>query len=176
VLNSQNFDETFLDMEPVVKDVEEDGEQTGTDHSEGEDSVATSPQSHSPSVHEADVVDQATEAQSATHPAEVAREGTKPAAERLRPTKTTEPSAPTKRSSAEVPRPSVSSQKSGTPKPEKLAVPPKYLTFRKRRERPGIVALDKRLGDGIDECTGPEAVGDQGFAPADVSKKRSRSK
>lgn len=63
--DTQNFDEAFLDMEPVVKDAE-DGEsqtdtdqdrQTDTDRTEGEDSVATPSQSRSPSVHaqEADI-------------------------------------------------------------------------------------------------------------------------
>ncbi|KAI0789507.1 hypothetical protein C8Q75DRAFT_807136 [Abortiporus biennis] len=55
--DTQNFDDTFLDMEPVIKD--EDDEQTDTDQdrqtdadrTDGEDSVATPSQSRSPSVH-----------------------------------------------------------------------------------------------------------------------------
>ncbi|KAI0095018.1 hypothetical protein BDY19DRAFT_879347 [Irpex rosettiformis] len=54
--DTQNFDDTFLDMEPVIKD-EDDGEQTDTDpqtdneRTDGEDSATTPSQSRSSSVH-----------------------------------------------------------------------------------------------------------------------------
>ncbi|CAL1694869.1 unnamed protein product [Somion occarium] len=56
--DTQNFDDTFLDMEPVIKDEHEndqtdtDGDrQTDAERTDGEDSVATPSQSRSPSVH-----------------------------------------------------------------------------------------------------------------------------
>ncbi|KAI0082131.1 hypothetical protein K474DRAFT_1586259 [Panus rudis PR-1116 ss-1] len=55
--DTQNFDDTFLDMEPVIKDENDDNtdtdqdRQTDTDRTDGEDSVATPSQSRSPSVH-----------------------------------------------------------------------------------------------------------------------------
>lgn len=56
--DTQNFDDTFLDMEPVIKDENENDQtdtdqerQTDTDRTDGEDSVATPSQSRSPSVH-----------------------------------------------------------------------------------------------------------------------------
>ncbi|THH30223.1 hypothetical protein EUX98_g3957 [Antrodiella citrinella] len=63
--DTQNFDDTFLDMEPVIKDDQEDNDQTDTDQdrqtdtdrTDGEDSVATPSQSRSPSVHPDDEVD-----------------------------------------------------------------------------------------------------------------------
>lgn len=54
--DTQNFDDTFLDMEPVIKD-EEDGDQTDTDpqtdneRTDEEDSATTPSQSRSSSVH-----------------------------------------------------------------------------------------------------------------------------
>ena len=62
--DTQNFDDTFLDMEPVIKDEEEqtDTDQEGqTDTTDGEDGAITPSQSRSPSVHpdedEVDVFD-----------------------------------------------------------------------------------------------------------------------
>ena len=65
--DTQNFDDTFLDMEPVIKDendndltdTDQEGRQTDTDRTDGEDSVTTPSQSRSPSVHplEDDTVD-----------------------------------------------------------------------------------------------------------------------
>lgn len=61
--DTQNFDDTFLDMEPVIKDdhdndqTDTDQGQTDTDRTDGEDSVATPSQSRSPSVHPDDDVD-----------------------------------------------------------------------------------------------------------------------
>ncbi|KAH9854371.1 hypothetical protein C2E23DRAFT_818469 [Lenzites betulinus] len=53
--DTQNFDDTFLGMEPVINDENEDAdtdaERTDTDRTDGEDSVATPSQSRSPSVH-----------------------------------------------------------------------------------------------------------------------------
>ncbi|EIW63835.1 kinase-like protein [Trametes versicolor FP-101664 SS1] len=53
--DTQNFDDTFLGMEPVINDeneeVDTDAERTDTDRTDGEDSVATPSQSRSPSVH-----------------------------------------------------------------------------------------------------------------------------
>lgn len=55
--DTQNFDETFLDMEPVIQDDQElaeesdrSGDRTDTDKTDGEDSVQTPAQSRSPSV------------------------------------------------------------------------------------------------------------------------------
>ncbi|TCD64739.1 hypothetical protein EIP91_003661 [Steccherinum ochraceum] len=59
--DTQNFDDTFLDMEPVIKDDHDNDQtdtdqdrQTDTDRTDGEDSVATPSQSRSPSVHPTD--------------------------------------------------------------------------------------------------------------------------
>ncbi|OSD01215.1 hypothetical protein PYCCODRAFT_1445901 [Trametes coccinea BRFM310] len=56
--DTQNFDDTFLDMEPVINDGNEDPEtdadRTDTERTDGEDSVATPSQSRSPSVHPAE--------------------------------------------------------------------------------------------------------------------------
>ncbi|KAI8981299.1 hypothetical protein BD414DRAFT_516220 [Trametes punicea] len=56
--DTQNFDDTFLDMEPVINDEndepETDAERTDAERTDGEDSVATPSQSRSPSVHPAD--------------------------------------------------------------------------------------------------------------------------
>ncbi|TDL20933.1 hypothetical protein BD410DRAFT_790285 [Rickenella mellea] len=55
--DTQNFDDAFLDMEPVIQDETEQtesdtgGEPTDTDKTDGEDSVRTPAQSRSPSVH-----------------------------------------------------------------------------------------------------------------------------
>ncbi|KAI0319479.1 hypothetical protein OF83DRAFT_1170172 [Amylostereum chailletii] len=55
--DTQNFDDTFLDMEPVINDVTEgedtdqEGGATDTDRTDGEDSVATPSQSRSSSAH-----------------------------------------------------------------------------------------------------------------------------
>ncbi|KAI0066631.1 hypothetical protein BV25DRAFT_1412135 [Artomyces pyxidatus] len=54
--DTQNFDDTFLDMEPVINDddgMDTDGErdQTDVERTDGEDSVATPSQSRSSSVH-----------------------------------------------------------------------------------------------------------------------------
>ncbi|KAA1478095.1 kinase-like protein [Dentipellis sp. KUC8613] len=55
--DTQNFDDTFLDMEPVINDendaMDTDGErdQTDTDRTDGEDSVTTPSQSRSSSIH-----------------------------------------------------------------------------------------------------------------------------
>ncbi|KAH8094692.1 hypothetical protein BXZ70DRAFT_896561 [Cristinia sonorae] len=63
-IDTQNFDDTFLDMEPVIKDDHDNDatdtdqdRQTDTDRTDGEDSVATPSQSRSPSVHPEDEVD-----------------------------------------------------------------------------------------------------------------------
>ncbi|EPQ60213.1 kinase-like protein [Gloeophyllum trabeum ATCC 11539] len=57
--DTQNFDDTFLEMEPVINDPNENDEtdtdrerdQTDTDRTDGEDSASTPLQSRSPSVH-----------------------------------------------------------------------------------------------------------------------------
>jgi hypothetical protein len=55
--DTQNFDDAFLDMEPVIDnepdhtDSEKGGERTDTDRTDGEDSVRTPAQSRSPSTH-----------------------------------------------------------------------------------------------------------------------------
>lgn len=60
--DTQNFDDTFLDMEPVINDENDEqtdtDQQTDNDRTDGEDSVATPSQSRSPSIHpEEDGVD-----------------------------------------------------------------------------------------------------------------------
>ncbi|KAJ3525604.1 hypothetical protein NM688_g8379 [Phlebia brevispora] len=56
--DTQNFDDTFLDMEPVINDDNDEqtdtDQQTDTDRTDGDDSVATPSQSRSPSVHPAE--------------------------------------------------------------------------------------------------------------------------
>lgn len=59
--DTQNFDDTFLDMEPVIKDDHENDQtdtdndrQTDAERTDGEDSVATPSQSRSPSIHPAE--------------------------------------------------------------------------------------------------------------------------
>ena len=264
--DTQNFDETFLDMEPVVKDAE-DGEeqtdtdqdqQTDTDRTEGEDSVTTPSQSRSPSIHPqetdvdvfdgysfkgrhsvviddednsdfgdedgeyeeeeeedisilkspvsedikdqesalADTEDQTVEteteeereaeprtpeARPTTLPAEVPPEETKPATEPTQPLETTEPSAPPKPPSAEIPRPSVDSQrseissKSGKPliplKSSNIPRPSKNTS--KRREKSGIAALDKHIRD---ELTEREEEDEWDFVEAGVDEERNGSK
>ena len=49
--DTQNFDDTFLGMEPVINDENEEGVETDQDRTDGEDSVTTPSQSRSPSVH-----------------------------------------------------------------------------------------------------------------------------
>ena len=49
--DTQNFDDTFLGMEPVINDENEEGAETDQDRTDGEDSVTTPSQSRSPSVH-----------------------------------------------------------------------------------------------------------------------------
>ncbi|THH18633.1 hypothetical protein EW146_g2400 [Bondarzewia mesenterica] len=55
--DTQNFDDTFLDMEPVINDendfvdTDQERDQTDTDRTDGEDSVTTPSQSRSSSVH-----------------------------------------------------------------------------------------------------------------------------
>jgi Protein kinase C terminal domain len=56
--DTQSFDDTFLDMEPVINDendmdtdLERDREQTDVEPTDGEDSVATPSQSRSSSAH-----------------------------------------------------------------------------------------------------------------------------
>ncbi|TFY73598.1 hypothetical protein EWM64_g10414, partial [Hericium alpestre] len=65
--DTQNFDETFLDMEPVINDENDDADgmdtdqerdQTDTDRTDGEDSVTTPSQSRSSSVHPLPVEDE----------------------------------------------------------------------------------------------------------------------
>ncbi|KAI1783506.1 hypothetical protein LXA43DRAFT_903432 [Ganoderma leucocontextum] len=49
--DTQNFDDTFLGMEPVINDQNEDGAETDADRTDGEDSTTTPSQSRSPSIH-----------------------------------------------------------------------------------------------------------------------------
>ena len=53
--DTQNFDDTYLEMEPVIADEADDSnaenDQTDNERTDGEDSVATPSQSRSPSVH-----------------------------------------------------------------------------------------------------------------------------
>ena len=49
--DTQNFDDTFLGMEPVINDQNEEGADTDADRTDGEDSATTPSQSRSPSVH-----------------------------------------------------------------------------------------------------------------------------
>ena len=101
------------------------------------------------------------EARLAVLPTEVPAEKEKPVTEPAQPTNTSEPIAPMKRPSVEIPRPSIDSQrseissKSGKPPiPLKSsAVPRPSKQTGKRREKSGIAALDKHFGEGIDELT-----------------------
>ena len=52
--DTQNFDDTFLGMEPVINDENEEGADTDADRTDGEDSVTTPSQSRSPSLAPAD--------------------------------------------------------------------------------------------------------------------------
>jgi hypothetical protein len=123
------------------------------------------------------------EARSVTLPAEAPTEETKPVTEPTQPVEITEPSVPTKRPSADAPRPSVDSQRSETssksgkppipPKSSAIARPSKHIG--KRREKSGIAALDKHLGDGIDELTEREEE-DWDLVEADVDEERNGSK
>ncbi|EJF67402.1 hypothetical protein BD309DRAFT_874804 [Dichomitus squalens] len=49
--DTQNFDDTFLGMEPVINDENDEGTETDADRTDGEDSATTPSQSRSPSVH-----------------------------------------------------------------------------------------------------------------------------
>ncbi|KAI0756155.1 hypothetical protein C8Q80DRAFT_1126951 [Daedaleopsis nitida] len=49
--DTQNFDDTFLGMEPVINDENEESAETDQERTDGEDSVTTPSQSRSPSVH-----------------------------------------------------------------------------------------------------------------------------
>ncbi|KAI0701269.1 hypothetical protein C8T65DRAFT_656629 [Cerioporus squamosus] len=49
--DTQNFDDTFLGMEPVINDENEENADTDQERTDGEDSVTTPSQSRSPSVH-----------------------------------------------------------------------------------------------------------------------------
>lgn len=49
--DTQNFDDTFLGMEPVINDQNEEGADADADRTDGEDSATTPSQSRSPSVH-----------------------------------------------------------------------------------------------------------------------------
>ena len=119
-----------------------------------------------------------------TLPAEVPPEETKPAIEPEQPAETTEPSAPTTRPSAEIPRPSVDSQrseissKSGKPPipPKSSNVPRSSKHTGKRREKSGIAALDKHLGDGIDDLTEREEEDEWDLVEADVDEERNGTK
>ena len=101
------------------------------------------------------------EARPTTLLAEVPPEEPKPPVEPAQPAETTEPSAPAKRPSVEIPRPSIDSQrseissKSGKPPipPKSSNVPRPSKSTGKRREKSGIAALDKNIGDGVDELT-----------------------
>ncbi|KAH9934070.1 kinase-like protein [Epithele typhae] len=52
--DTQNFDDTFLGMEPVIKDENEEEAETDQERTDGEDSATTPSQSRSPSVHQLD--------------------------------------------------------------------------------------------------------------------------
>ena len=124
------------------------------------------------------------EARPVTLPADVPTEEMKLIAELTQPTETAELSAPTKRPSAEVPRPSVDSQRSETStKSGKPPIPPKSPSVPrpskqtgKRREKSGIAALDKHLGSGIDELTEREEEDGWDFVEAGVDEERNGTK
>ena len=124
------------------------------------------------------------EARPTTLPAEVHLEETKPAIEPVQPAETIEPSAPTKRPSADIPRPSVDSQRSElSSKSGKPPIPPKSSNVPrpskhtgKRREKSGIAALDKHIGDGIDELTEREEEDEWDFVEAGVDEERNGAK
>ncbi|TFK89836.1 kinase-like protein [Polyporus arcularius HHB13444] len=52
--DTQNFDDTFLGMEPVINDENDENADTDQERTDGEDSVTTPSQSRSPSVHPVD--------------------------------------------------------------------------------------------------------------------------
>ena len=124
------------------------------------------------------------EARPTTLPAEVPLEETKPAIEPVQPVDIIEPSAPAKRPSVEIPRPSIDSQRSETSsKSGKPPIPPKSSNVprpskhtNKRREKSGIAALDKHIGDGIDELTEREEEDEWDFVEAGVDEERNGTK
>jgi len=127
------------------------------------------------------------EARTATLPAEVPTEEVKPITKPTQPAdaiETTEPSVPTRRPSAEVPRPSIDSFRSdASSKSGKPPIPPKSPTAprpskhtSKRKEKSGIAALDKHLGDGIGELTEREEEDEWDFVEANVDEERNGSK
>lgn len=124
------------------------------------------------------------EARPAILPAEVPSEETKLVIELIQPVETAEPPAPAKRPSADAPRPSIDSQRSETSsKSGKPPIPPRSPTIPrsskqagKRREKSGIAALDKHLGDGIDELTEREEEDEWDFVEAGVDEERNGSK
>ena len=89
-----------------------------------------------------------------------------------------------KRPSVEVPRPSIDSQrsetssKSGKPPipPKSAAVPQPSKHTGKRREKSGIAALDRYIGDGIDVLTEREEEDEWDFVEAGVDEERNGSK
>jgi len=123
------------------------------------------------------------EARPTTLPAEVPEEETKPATEPTQPPETSEPSSPSKRPSAEIPRPSIDSQRSEiSSKSGKPPIPPKSSNVprpskhtSKRREKSGIAALDKHIGDGIEELTEREED-EWDFVEAGVEQERNGAK
>ena len=211
--DTQDFDETFLDMDSAVEDAEDDEEQTDTDTdcTDGEGSVVTPSRSRSPSVHvqeaevdvfdgcsfkgrhsaatdddgensdlcdEDDEYDEEEEASIPKNPAsknakdqameteteeerKVSPEEMESNVEPAQPARGTEPPDPTKRSPGEILRPSVDSQrseissKSGKPPipPKSSNVPQPLKRKGKRREKSGIAAFDKDIGDGVRELT-----------------------
>ena len=124
------------------------------------------------------------EARPAALPVEVPTKETKPVTEPMQPSEITEPSAPAKRPSVEVPRPSIDSQrseissKSGKPPipPKSAAIPRPSKHTSKRKEKSGIAALDKHIGDGIDELTEREEEDEWDFVEAGVDEERNGAK
>ena len=124
------------------------------------------------------------EARPTTLPAEVPPEEMGPNIEPAQPTEIIEPPASTKRPSGEIPRSSVDSQrseissKSGKPpippRPSNVPRPSKHTG--KRREKSGIAALDKDIGDGIGELTEREEEDDWDFVEANVVEERNGAK
>ena len=117
-----------------------------------------------------------------TLPADVPPEEVKPPVEPTQPVEVAEPSAPMKRPSVEIPRPSVDSQRSETSsKPGKPPIPAKSSNVPrpskgKRREKSGIAALDKHIGDGIDELTEREEEDDWHLVEAGEEEERNGAK
>jgi len=124
------------------------------------------------------------EARLITLPAGVPMEETKPLTEPTQPAGATEPSAPTRRSSAEVPRPSIDSQRSeASSKSGKPPIPPKSPNVPrsskqagKRKEKSGIAAFDKGFGGDIDELTEREEEDEWDFVEAGVDEERNGTK